>query len=835
MKSNILHFILVTSISFLSTFCYSQQIGSIDSTFNFNGINRENGNGTYATTNLSSGLIGAFKRSDNKIILSGNFDMVNGMTSRHFVRLNADGLIDTSYFNPYTFSFAIVHGILLPNDTLIAQGGISAGSLLRYDINGEIDPTFQSGNGFGGYATCSDYFPDNSILFGGSFYAYDTSDFLGNIVKINYNGVIDTSFHSGNGFNQFVSHVKVLSDGKILVAGAFTEYNFQPVNHVIRLNPDGSLDNSFNLNTIYEESVTSMEVLSNGKILIALQDLYTNITTFKRYLSNGFVDASFQTGIVSPGGAITASHSLDDGSIFISGAKKYNNVDTHGFLKLSVDGVPDNSFNQNHSCDYTITKFIPVDDSLLFIYGNFTKINNMDAINYEMIRTDGEIDYSYDQGIGASNSIFAIEPFENQYFIGGDFSYYNGKPVNRLARINHDGSLDTSFNIGSGFNNTVNDIAFQSDNKIIIVGDFTKYNGTTVNKVVRLDQNGQIDPTFNPNFNVPITLYTVATYSDTIFVGGIFYINELNGDSVRYYNIARLKMNGEIDTSFHLDNSVLLTVGYYDIQPLKDSSKLMLAGYSYSGLVRIFTNGTKDESFQLGGHAMDSVSSFTMQPDGKYLCIGNYATENSTGAYSFYRINHDGSFDPSLQTGNGLNGQLHKILYQEDGKIILLGDFTSYKNITRKRIARIHNNGDLDGSFNPAAGFNKAVYNGIIQSDKKILTVGDFYSYKNTLVNRIVRLHNTWVDIPAGTSENIISQTASINLFPNPNNGSFTLKSTTNSTIQKIEVFSLQGVKIPHTFDEQNLNIKIISTPGLYFIDASTVDNRIYRLKFEVF
>ena len=41
--------------------------------------------------------------------------------------------------------------------------------------------------------------------------------------------------------------------------------------------------------------------------------------------------------------------------------------------------------------------------------------------------------------------------------------------------------------IGSGFNNYVRSIAIQSDGKLILGGNFTSYNGTSANRIIRLN------------------------------------------------------------------------------------------------------------------------------------------------------------------------------------------------------------------------------------------------------------------------------------------------------------------------------------------------------------
>src|SRR5690554_3203657 len=81
-------------------------------------------------------------------------------------------------------------------------------------------------------------------------------------------GSLDTSFDIGNGFNQGVLSTALQPDGKILVGGAFIEYNWEPQNRIIRLNTDGSLDDSFNIGTGFNNLVFSIAVQPDGKIII---------------------------------------------------------------------------------------------------------------------------------------------------------------------------------------------------------------------------------------------------------------------------------------------------------------------------------------------------------------------------------------------------------------------------------------------------------------------------------------------------------------------------------------------------------------------------------------
>src|SRR5690606_630236 len=60
--------------------------------------------------------------------------------------------------------------------------------------------------------------------------------------------------------------------------------------------------------------------------------------------------------------------------------------------------------------------------------------------------------------------------------------------------------IDPSFDIGTGaigLNVSVHSIALQPDGKILAGGDFTTFNGTTQNRIVRLNSDGTLDSSFN--------------------------------------------------------------------------------------------------------------------------------------------------------------------------------------------------------------------------------------------------------------------------------------------------------------------------------------------------
>ena len=65
-----------------------------------------------------------------------------------------------------------------------------------------------------------------------------------------------------------------------------------------------------------------------------------------------------------------------------------------------------------------------------------------------------------------------------------------------------------TFDIGTGFDNTVRVIDIQPDGKILAGGDFTKYNGTSRNRIVRLNSSGSIEEDIPIIITDPLRLAT---------------------------------------------------------------------------------------------------------------------------------------------------------------------------------------------------------------------------------------------------------------------------------------------------------------------------------------
>jgi uncharacterized delta-60 repeat protein len=138
------------------------------------------------------------------------------------------------------------------------------------------------------------------------------------------------------------------------------------------------------------------------------------------------------------------------------------------------------------------------DSGKIIIVGIFTTYNGTASNNIVRINTNGSIDTTFTIGTGlnAFASCVAIQS-DDKILVGGNFTSFNGNASIRLVRLNSNGTYDNTFNVGTGFGTAVDayvqTIVIQSDGKIVVSGAFTTYNGTTVNRILRLNTDGSID------------------------------------------------------------------------------------------------------------------------------------------------------------------------------------------------------------------------------------------------------------------------------------------------------------------------------------------------------
>ncbi len=216
-------------------------------------------------------------QSDGKILIAGSFSTYNGQAVRDLVRLHPDGSLDTSFEDGFKTSREVFSILIEPDDKIIIGGnfneyqGTLRTDLARLHPNGRLDKSFipETESEFGRIFTLARQ-ADGKILAGGSFTNFEAGEY-GRVVRFNADGRIDRGFNPGTGFDDDVFSIVVQADQKILVGGRFKAFRDQTQFGMVRLYPDGNLDEQFTTGTGFISNVniggvSTLAITAEGQV-----------------------------------------------------------------------------------------------------------------------------------------------------------------------------------------------------------------------------------------------------------------------------------------------------------------------------------------------------------------------------------------------------------------------------------------------------------------------------------------------------------------------------------------------------------------------------------------
>lgn len=328
----------------------------------------------------------------------------------------------------------------------------------------------------------------------------------------------------------------------------------------------------------------------------------------------------------------------------------------------------------------------------------------------------------------------------------GDFSDYRGTAVNRIVRLNTDGTLDGSFNTLPGtFSAIVNSVKIDGMNRIVIGGDFNVMN---YRRVARMDIDGNLDATFVQNTALTgtngIRAIAIDPSDNSIVAVGGFTTPE--------NRVIRFSNTGAVDATFGgnvtmgLDGSLPAEAVVID-----NMSRIIIGGAftNYNGtargrLVRLNANGTLDNTFlnALAG-ANGPIYSILIDASNRILIGGDFTNFNGTGRNRIARLTTTGALEAvgTFNPGTGANNVINSMAIEPTtNRIVLGGGFSTYNGQGRNNIARINDNGSLDFAFNPGTGFTGGVVKVMIETPTPKLVVGGQFTAFNSGVDNRNRL-----------------------------------------------------------------------------------------------
>jgi uncharacterized delta-60 repeat protein len=678
-----------------------------------------------------SSVNAAVLQPDGKLVIGGEFQSIHGVPRNYLARLNADGTVDLS-FNP---DYAVQpYMLVLQGDGKIIAAGylgsVIGFGMVRLNTDGTRDINFAIVQ-LGAFNSSSlqglVLQPDGKILVGGEFLSVNGTTVQTNLFRITSTGMLDTTFAPV--IDNQVMAVALQNDGNIVISGYFTRVNGAARAGIARLLANGATDTSFNpgsgfpMQYGFVQPPWNLAIQPDGKIIAAggyfIGYNGANVTNLIRLTSNGGLDSTFQTPALN--GQVMHAFLLPDGNVLISGYfTQVGAVTNFGLAKLTANGSPILSFNFASYTNFQFNSTVPIlgADCIYAVGGSMDMVGPYGRGYLARFRlADGTLDQTWYPGKGASFDIinanvwFGINSMalqaDGKIVVGGGFKSFNGQAAAGLTRLNPDATIDPAFLSGLRAGDHVINVTLLSDQRLLVLGNFTNYNGHACAGLVRLFPDGTMDPSFSIGlgpffYSLPSLQYTaLARQADgRLLVAGGF--DTFNGQPRT--GLVRLLADGAVDAGF-VPQSSSLSVS--TVLPLPDGSVIVGDQYGMYNrpLIRLGPDGHRDTTF-IGSTSYD-IASLALQPDGKIL-VGFDSTVWPSHL-PVMRLLPDGSPDPSFSPV-WINGQVDTssawaFVVQPDGRILLGGYFaeehgtSAGTSVFLHEVIRLEADGSLDRSF----------------------------------------------------------------------------------------------------------------------------------------
>lgn len=613
-----------------------------------------------------------------------------------FRRLNPDGSLDTRFYpifrsGPGPSVMALVPDsngrfVFLHNYEVFGGGVWSVGyTIIRMEeATGEsfaLAPTDRA-------LVTASRFSDGSLVVAGEFQqVHFTPRNL--IAKISANGVVDQVFtpRFAGSFYTRIASVAVTAGNRVLVGGDFTTVNDQPRSGLARLLSNGALDTTFDPTALGSGTINGIWPQPDGKILVA--GYFSELGSYRviRLLSNGSMDSTwvlpktygFEFNAVASAGA----------GYLVGGRLSLNGGGGTALLKTTGVGAVDSTFAARLERPGGVETLEPQPDGKLLIGGAFTSVNGTPRSNLARLNHDGSLDATFAETKVHGRVARILRGPDGKIWLGGEFPGVSMASRRGLARLNADGTLDPAFYAQMAAGSSAADLALTSDGKLLACGLLTPVN-SSASLLLRFNANGTTDTTFKPpglgtiGFGGVRIASIAALPDDRIMISGSF--TQVGG--LTRHAVARLLTSGQVDPTFDAGP----ISDRWIIPAAAEQVRLDAAGRAYisgtfdkigtetrRGVARLLPNGALDpelfDGFDQVVHGALSVNAGGVSVVGESLGQ-DFLVFRSSGEVWF--------------NGNGyISGGLGATAVTTEGEIILAGAFSTTGAFPAQGLARL--------------------------------------------------------------------------------------------------------------------------------------------------
>ncbi|WP_316842248.1 DUF5008 domain-containing protein [Pedobacter gandavensis] len=231
-----------------------------------------------------------------------------------------------------------------------------------------------------------------------------------------------------------------------------------------------------------------------------------------------------------------------------------------------------------------------------------------------------------------------------------DEKVYDVTRMMQLVRVNEDGSMDSTFHYNkairqsaAGANGVILDAAMQTDGKLILAGSFTSFNGVTVNRIVRLNLDGSVDPSFKSGVGADGDIHSIR------------------------YNASTNKFT--LSGNFSRFN-----------------------GKPSSGVVLLNADGSNVDSF-IGEQISGGMATFAAQlNNGKIIVAGSFNRYGNYLRQGFMILDTNGKLAVGYNNTGGFQGRIYDMVETvvgNDSQVILVGEINRFNSMLPKNVLRL--------------------------------------------------------------------------------------------------------------------------------------------------
>ncbi|MBM3883691.1 MAG: hypothetical protein FJ387_28955 [Verrucomicrobia bacterium] len=398
---------------------------------------------------------------DGKILVAGVFQRANGVPRHHLARLQPSGALDSGFSHGDAW-FEMVDSISAvvaqPDGRWVVGGrferanGSWRNHLARFHPDGSLDLGFDQIFSPDGWINALVLEPDGKVLVGGAFDQVGTLA-QPNLARLQSDGTVDEGFLVGQGPDGEVYTIARQTDGKIVVGGDFAQLNGIARSRLGRLQPNGTLDQTFQPVLAYQADPSivheayTIVVQPDGKLLVGgFFDRVNNQARshLTRLNADGTLDSGFAANLQFTGEFpfVTALGLEPDGKILVGGSfERVNGQARRGIARLLANGTLDLSFAPSDGVAggdfpalYTM-RLLP--DGRVLVGGEFTQFNGAPRQNLALIGPTGQLDGGMDPVLGTDFAVNALAiRGAGPVLVGGVFTRLGGQPRQALAQLN---------------------------------------------------------------------------------------------------------------------------------------------------------------------------------------------------------------------------------------------------------------------------------------------------------------------------------------------------------------------------------------------------------------